>query len=156
MYTANTMASAIEALGMTLPFNSSNPALSEAKQDESVRAGETIRILLEKNIRPSDIVTKKSLENAVRLVTVLGGSTNAVLHFLAIASTAGVKFTLDDFQRISETTPLLADLKPNKYLIRLQVPVEFRCYEIPFRKRHVTWRMYNCNRKNISRKFIKS
>jgi len=118
MYTANTMASAIEALGMALPFNSSNPALSEAKKQESVRAGEAVRLLLEKDIKPSDIVTKKSLENAVRLVTVLGGSTNAVLHFLAIASAAGVDFTLDDFQRISDTTPFLADLKPSgKYLM---------------------------------------
>lgn len=118
MYTANTMASAIEALGMALPFNSSNPALSDAKQQESVRAGESLRLLLERDIKPSDIVTKKSLENAIRLVTVLGGSTNAVLHFLAIASTAGVDFTLDDFQRISDTTPFLADLKPSgKYLM---------------------------------------
>lgn len=118
MYTANTMASAIEALGMALPFNSSNPALSEAKKQESVRAGEAIRLLLENDIKPSDIVTKKSLENAVRLVTVLGGSTNAVLHFLAIASTAHIDFTLDDFQRISDTTPFLADLKPSgKYLM---------------------------------------
>ncbi|MCW5518811.1 dihydroxy-acid dehydratase [Aureitalea sp. L0-47] len=118
MYTANTMASAIEALGMSLPFNSSNPALSDAKIKESVRAGEALRLLLEKDIKPLDIVTRKSLENAIRLVTVLGGSTNAVLHFLAIASTAGVEFTLDDFQHISDTTPFLADLKPSgKYLM---------------------------------------
>lgn len=118
MYTANTMAAAIEALGMSLPFNSSNPALSDAKQNESVRAGEAMRLLLERDIKPSDIVTKKSIENAVRLVTVLGGSTNAVLHFLAIASTAEIEFTLDDFQRISDTTPFLADLKPSgKYLM---------------------------------------
>ena len=118
MYTANTMASAIEALGMSLPFNSSNPALSDEKKNESVRAGEAMRLLLERDIKPRDIVTKKSLENAIRLVTVLGGSTNAVLHFLAIASTAEVEFTLDDFQRISDTTPFLADLKPSgKYLM---------------------------------------
>ncbi len=118
MYTANTMASAIEALGMALPFNSSNPALSDEKKNESVRAGEAMRLLLERDIKPRDIVTKKSLENAIRLVTVLGGSTNAVLHFLAIASTAEVEFTLDDFQRISDTTPFLADLKPSgKYLM---------------------------------------
>ena len=118
MYTANTMASAIEALGMSLPFNSSNPALSDAKIEESVRAGEALRKLLEEDIKPSDIVTKKSLENAIRLVTVLGGSTNAVLHFLAIASTAVIDFTIDDFQRISNTTPFLADLKPSgKYLM---------------------------------------
>lgn len=118
MYTANTMASAIEALGMSLPYNSSNPAISEDKKSESVRAGEALRILLEKDIKPSDIVTKKSLENAVRLVTVMGGSTNAVLHFLAIAKAANVKFTLEDFQRISDTTPFLADLKPSgKFLM---------------------------------------
>lgn len=115
MYTANTMASAIEALGMSLPFNSSNPAVSDGnlKGQESVRAGEAMRLLLEKDIKPSDIVTKESLENAFRLVTVLGGSTNAVLHFLAIAKAAKIDFTLEDFKRISDNTPLLADLKPS-------------------------------------------
>jgi len=113
MYTANTMASAIEALGMSLPYNSSNPALSAEKKMESVKAGEAMRLLLEKDIKPSDIVTRKSLENAIRLVTVLGGSTNAVLHFLAIAKAADIEFELDDFQRISNTTPFLADLKPS-------------------------------------------
>ncbi|MFY0631690.1 MAG: dihydroxy-acid dehydratase [Flavobacteriaceae bacterium] len=118
MYTANTMASAIEALGMTLPFNSSNPALSDAKKEESVAAGEAIRLLLERDIKPLDIVTKKSLENAIRLITILGGSTNAVLHFLAIARAAQIEFTLEDFQRISDNTPFLADLKPSgKYLM---------------------------------------
>ncbi|WP_299009764.1 dihydroxy-acid dehydratase [uncultured Tenacibaculum sp.] len=118
MYTANTMASAIEALGMSLPYNSSNPAISNDKEQECVKAGETLRVLLEKDIKPSDIVTKKSLENAVRLVTVMGGSTNAVLHFLAIAKAADVQFTLEDFQRISDETPFLADLKPSgKYLM---------------------------------------
>src|SRR6056297_1164526 len=118
MYTANTMASAIEALGMALPFNSSNPALSDAKKDESIRAGEALRVLLEKDIKPSDIITRKSLENAVRLVTILGGSTNAVLHFLAIARAAQIDFTLKDFQDISDNTPFLADLKPSgKYLM---------------------------------------
>jgi len=118
MYTANTMASAIEALGMTLPYNSSNPALSENKKQESVKAGETMRLLLEKDIKPLDIITKKSLENAIRLVTVLGGSTNAVLHFLAIARAAQIDFTLEDFQRISDNTPFLADLKPSgQYLM---------------------------------------
>lgn len=118
MYTANTMASAIEALGMSLPFNSSNPALSEDKKQESIRAGEAVRLLLEKDIKPLDIVTRKSIENAIRLVTVLGGSTNAVLHFLAIAKAAEVEFTLDDFQKISDSTPFLADLKPSgKYLM---------------------------------------
>ncbi len=118
MYTANTMASAIEALGMTLPFNSSNPALSDAKKQESINAGKALRNLLEKDIKPSDIITRKSLENAVRLVTILGGSTNAVLHFLAIARAAQIDFTLKDFQQISDTTPFLADLKPSgKYLM---------------------------------------
>lgn len=118
MYTANTMASAIEALGMALPFNSSNPALSQDKKDECFTAGKALKVLLEKDIKPSDIVTKKSLENAIRLVTVLGGSTNAVLHFLAIAKAADVAFTLKDFQRISDETPFLADLKPSgKYLM---------------------------------------
>ncbi|HKK38987.1 MAG TPA: dihydroxy-acid dehydratase [Cryomorphaceae bacterium] len=118
MYTANTMASAIEALGMALPYNSSNPALSDAKQKESVKAGEAMRLLLERDIKPSDIITRKSLENAIRLVTILGGSTNAVLHFLAIARSAQIEFTLKDFQKVSDNTPFLADLKPSgKYLM---------------------------------------
>ncbi|MBT6439011.1 MAG: dihydroxy-acid dehydratase, partial [Flavobacteriales bacterium] len=118
MYTANTMASAIEALGMALPFNSSNPAMSKDKKDESVAAGTQVIELLQLDLKPSDIVTKKSLENAITLVAVLGGSTNAVLHFLAIADTAKVDFTLEDFQRISDQTPFLADLKPSgKYLM---------------------------------------
>ena len=118
MYTANTMASAIEALGMSLPYNSSNPAISQEKEQESINAGKAMRLLLEKDIKPKDIVTKKSLENAIRLVTILGGSTNAVLHFLAIARAADVDFTLSDFQRISDETPFLADLKPSgKYLM---------------------------------------
>ena len=118
MYTANTMASAIEVLGLSLPYNSSNPAESPEKIDECVAAGKAMRLLIEKDIKPKDIVTKKSLENAIRLVTVLGGSTNAVLHFLAIARAAEVDFTLADFQRISDTTPFLADLKPSgKFLM---------------------------------------
>ena len=118
MYTANTMASAIEALGMALPYNSSNPALGVDKNNESVAAGKQVVELLKLDLKPSDIVTKKSLENAITLVTVLGGSTNAVLHFLAIADTAQVDFTLEDFQRISDQTPFLADLKPSgKYLM---------------------------------------
>ncbi len=118
MYTANTMASAIEALGMALPYNSSNPATGKEKKEEAIKAGEAIRLLLEKDIKPSDIITKKSLENAIRLITVLGGSTNAVLHFLAIARAANIKFTLQDFQRISDETPFLADLKPSgKFLM---------------------------------------
>jgi dihydroxy-acid dehydratase len=118
MYTANTMASAIEALGMSLPYNASNPAKSEAKLNESKAAGKALEYLIDHDIKPSDIVTLKSLENAIRLVTVLGGSTNAVLHFLAIARAANIEFTLEDFQRISDTTPFLADLKPSgKYLM---------------------------------------
>lgn len=118
MYTANTMASAIEALGMTLPFNSSNPALSKEKKQESIKAGEALRLLIEKDIKPSDIITRKSLENAIRLITILGGSTNAVLHFIAIARAAQIDFTLQDFQKISDNTPFLADLKPSgKYLM---------------------------------------
>ncbi|WP_010521685.1 dihydroxy-acid dehydratase [Aquimarina agarivorans] len=113
MYTANTMASAIEILGMSMPYNSSNPAISDAKQAECFTAGEQMRYLLENDIKPSDIVTRKSLENAVRLITILGGSTNAVLHFLAIARAADIDFTLDDFQKISDTTPFIADLKPS-------------------------------------------
>jgi len=118
MYTANTMASAIEALGMTLPFNSSNPANSDLKKQESLKAGESLRNLIEKDLKPSDIITKKSIENAIRLITILGGSTNAVLHFLAIARAANIDFSLKDFQDISDTTPFLADLKPSgQYLM---------------------------------------
>ncbi|MEZ4874133.1 MAG: dihydroxy-acid dehydratase [Flavobacteriaceae bacterium] len=113
MYTANTMASAIEALGMTLPYNSSNPATGKEKREEAVAAGKAMRLLLEKDIKPSDIITRKSLENAIRLVIILGGSTNAVLHFLAIARAANIDFSLNDFQKISDTTPFLADLKPS-------------------------------------------
>jgi len=118
MYTANTMASAIEALGMSLPYNSSNPAISDAKKAECIAAGKQMRYLIENDIKPLDIVTRKSLENAIRLVTITGGSTNAVLHFLAIARAADIEFTLQDFQRISDTTPFIADLKPSgKYLM---------------------------------------
>jgi dihydroxy-acid dehydratase len=118
MYTANTMASAIEALGMAIPYNSSNPATGTEKKEDCIASGKALRLLLEKDIKPSDIISRKSLENAVRLITVLGGSTNAVLHFLAIAKAAEIEFTLDDFQRISDTTPFLADLKPSgKFLM---------------------------------------
>ena len=118
MYTANTMASAIEALGMSLPYSSSNPAVGDKKTGDAVAAGKALKHLLENDIKPSDIITKKSLENAVRLIVVLGGSTNAVLHFLAIAKAADIDFGLDDFQRISDETPFLADLKPSgKFLM---------------------------------------
>ncbi len=118
MYTANTMASAIEALGMSLPFSSSNPALSEEKRKECEVAGKTIRLLLEKNITPSDIMTRAAFENAITVVMVLGGSTNAVLHLIAMAKSVGVELTQDDFQWISDKVPVLADFKPSgKYLM---------------------------------------
>lgn len=118
MYTANTMASAIEALGMSLPYSSSNPALSEDKQKECASVGAAIKLLLEKDIKPRDIMTLEAFENAITLVMVLGGSTNAVMHLIAIARTIGVKLGLDDFQRISDKTPLLADFKPSgKYMM---------------------------------------
>ncbi|MFT5860532.1 MAG: dihydroxy-acid dehydratase [Flavobacteriaceae bacterium] len=118
MYTANTMASAIEALGMSLPYSSSNPALSDDKKLECVNAGAAIKTLLEKDIKPRDIMTRKAFENAVVVTTVLGGSTNAVLHLLAMANTVDVKLTLSDFQALGDKTPVLADLKPSgKYLM---------------------------------------
>ena len=118
MYTANTMSSAIEAMGMSLPYNSSNPATSQNKLDEKNVIATSIVNLIKKDIKPSDIITKKSIENAVRLITVLGGSTNAVLHMLAICKTANIDFNIDDFQRISDETPFLANLKPSgKYLM---------------------------------------
>ncbi|PSR54878.1 dihydroxy-acid dehydratase [Adhaeribacter arboris] len=113
MYTANTMSSAIEAMGMSLPYSSSNPAVSPEKSEECIQAGIAIRQLLEKDIKPKDILTKKAFENAMVVITVLGGSTNAVLHLLAIANTLGVDITIDDFQRISNKTPLLGDMKPS-------------------------------------------
>jgi dihydroxy-acid dehydratase len=113
MYTANTMASAIEALGMSLPYSSSNPALSEDKKKECEAAGKAIRLLLEKNIRPSDIMTRKAFENAITVVMVLGGSTNAVLHLIAMAKAIDVEITQDDFQHISNKVPVLADFKPS-------------------------------------------
>jgi dihydroxy-acid dehydratase len=119
MYTANTMASAIEALGMSLPYSSSNPAISEEKKNECLEAGKHIRTLLEKDIKPSDIMTRKAIENALRTIVILGGSTNAVLHFIAIGKAVGVDITQDDFQRMSDETPVLADFKPSgKYLMQ--------------------------------------
>lgn len=118
MYTANTMASAIEALGMSLPFSSSNPALSQEKNQECLEAGKAIRILLEKDIKPKDIMTKEAFENAMTMVIVLGGSTNAVMHLIAMAHSVDIELTLVDFQRISDKVPVLADLKPSgKYLM---------------------------------------
>ncbi|MCB0705768.1 MAG: dihydroxy-acid dehydratase [Saprospiraceae bacterium] len=113
MYTANTMASALEAMGMSLPFNASNPAVSSAKQAECSRIGQAIKILLEQDIKPRDIMTRAAFENAIRLIMVLGGSTNAVLHLLAIARSVDVPLSLADFQQISDQTPYLADLKPS-------------------------------------------
>ncbi len=119
MYTANTMASAIEALGMSLPYSSSNPAVSKEKIEDCKAVGVAMKHLIENDLKPLNIVTKKSLENALRLIAVLGGSTNAVLHFLAIAHAANIDLTIDDFQKISDTTPFLADLKPSgKYLMK--------------------------------------
>ncbi|MFV5699027.1 dihydroxy-acid dehydratase [Flavobacterium sp. ZT3R17] len=118
MYTANTMSSAIEALGMSLPYSSSNPALSPEKKQECADAGKAIKILLEKDIKPRDIMTRKAFENAITMVAVLGGSTNAVMHLIAMAHAVGIELTLKDFQDISDKTPLLADLKPSgKYLM---------------------------------------
>ena len=119
MYTANTMASAIEALGMSLPYNSSNPAISKNKISECKQVGSSLYNLMQKDIKPLDIITKKSITNALRLISVLGGSTNSVLHFLAIAKAANLDLTIDDFQRVSDETPFLADLKPSgKYLMK--------------------------------------
>jgi dihydroxy-acid dehydratase len=118
MYTANTMASAIEALGMALPYSSSNPALSKEKSEECRQAGKAIYHLLKHDIKPKDIMTAKAFENAITMVIALGGSTNAVLHLIAMAKSVGVNLTQDDFQRISDKTPLIADLKPSgKYLM---------------------------------------
>ena len=113
MYTANTMSAAIEALGMSLPYSSSNPALSQEKKDECLAAGQFIRILLEKDIKPKDIMTPKAFHNAMIIIMVLGGSTNAVLHMIAMAKSVGVDLTIDDFQKISDKTPVIADLKPS-------------------------------------------
>lgn len=118
MYTANTMASAIECMGFALPYNSSIPAENPNKLSESERTAIAIKNLLELDLKPLDIISKKSIENAIALVNALGGSTNAVLHFLAIAHAADIDFTLADFQRVSDRTPLIADLKPSgKYLM---------------------------------------
>jgi len=118
MYTANTMASAIEALGMSLPNSSAQDAISEDKNSDSRRAGEAVFNLLEKDIKPSDIMTKKAFENAITVIITLGGSTNAVLHLIAMASAINVDLTIDDFTRIGTKVPVLADLKPSgKYMM---------------------------------------
>jgi dihydroxy-acid dehydratase len=113
MYTANTMASAIEALGMSLPNSSAQAAVSQEKKDDCLNAGAAVLNMIKKNIRPSDIMTRKAFENAITVVITLGGSTNAVLHLLAMANTSGVKLSLDDFTRVGKRVPVLADLKPS-------------------------------------------
>ena len=119
MYTANTMASAAEALGMTLPGSSSFPAESPEKTQECDGIGAAMQILLEKDIKPRDIMTRVAFENAMVLIMILGGSTNAVLHLIAIAHSVGIKLTIDDFQSVSDRIPLLADLKPSgKYVFK--------------------------------------
>jgi dihydroxy-acid dehydratase len=118
MYTANTMASAIEALGLSLPNSSAQAAISDDKKDDCVKAGAAVANLIEKNIRPRDILTKKAFENAIVTISALGGSTNAVLHLLAIAHAAGVKLAIEDFTRIGKRAPVIADLKPSgKYVM---------------------------------------
>tara|TARA_B100000508_G_scaffold11104_1_gene7853 strand:+ start:28056 stop:29732 length:1677 start_codon:yes stop_codon:yes gene_type:complete len=118
MYTANTMAAAVEAMGMSLPGSSSNPATSKMKELESRQAGEAIKTLLQKDIKPSDIMTREAFENAMVVITVLGGSTNAVLHLIAMAKSVEVEITLEDFQKVSDRTPVLANMKPSgKYLM---------------------------------------
>src|SRR5471030_1930432 len=118
IYTANTMAAAIEALGMSLPYSSSNPALSDEKKAECLAAGKAIKILLERDIKPSDIMTREAFENAIVVIMVLGGSTNAVLHLIAMAKSIGVKLNQDDFQSVSNRIPVLADMKPSgKYMM---------------------------------------
>jgi len=117
MYTANTLASVIEVMGMTLPGSSSNPAMSKAKQLECQAVGPAIRNMLKEDIKPSDILTRQAFENAMILVNITGGSTNAVLHLIAIAHSVGIELTLDDFQKVTDRTPFLADLKPSgKYV----------------------------------------
>ena len=118
MYTANTMSSAIEAMGMSLPSSASNPAESEDKKTETYKVGLAIKHLLKEDLKPREIMTKEAFENAIRIIMILGGSTNAVLHLIAMAHSVNVPIGLDDFQRISDSTPFIADLKPSgKYLM---------------------------------------
>jgi dihydroxy-acid dehydratase len=121
MYTANTMASAIEAMGMSLPNSSAQAAVSKAKQEDSRRAGAAVLEMLKRGIRPSDILTKEALENAITVTIALGGSTNAVLHLIAIASAAGIRLTIDDFTRIGKHVPVLGDLKPSGRFLMSQL-----------------------------------
>lgn len=118
MYTANTMASAAEAMGMTLPYSSCTPAAYEDKLKECDRVGEAMLELLRQDLKPRDIMTRSAIENAIVLTMILGGSTNAVLHLIAIAHSVGIKLTVDDFQTVSDRVPFLADLKPSgKYVM---------------------------------------
>ncbi len=118
MYTANTMASALEAMGLSLPYSSSNPANSKEKKAEMAQAAAAIKVLLEKDIKPKDIMTKKAFENAIRLIIILGGSTNAVMHLIAMAKAVDIEITLNDFIRLGEITPMLADFRPSgKYVM---------------------------------------
>ena len=118
MYTANTMASAIEALGLSLPNSSAQEAVFSDKKEDCERAGAAVMRMIEADLKPSDIVSKKSFENAITVVIALGGSTNAVLHLLAMAQCAGINITLDDFTTIGQRVPVLADVKPSgKYLM---------------------------------------
>ncbi len=118
MYTANTMSTAIEAMGMSLPHSADIPADDNAKHDECVRAGKAITLLMERDLKPRDILTRQAFQNAMVTITVLGGSTNAVMHLIAMARAAGVELTIDDFQKVSDTVPFLADLKPSgKYVM---------------------------------------
>jgi dihydroxy-acid dehydratase len=118
MYTANTMASFIECLGLSLPYSSCTPAEDPEKVDECRRAGAHLRTMLEQDLKPSDIVTRESFLNAMKLTVVLGGSTNAVLHSIAMARAFGLDITIDDWRRVSETTPMLADFRPSgKYVM---------------------------------------
>ncbi|MBS1557163.1 MAG: dihydroxy-acid dehydratase [Bacteroidetes bacterium] len=118
MYTANTMASAIEALGMALPGSSSNPALTKEKSQECIDAARAMRVILEKDIKPKDVITVQAFENALTVVMALGGSTNAVIHLIAMAKAVGLRLTQEDFQRVSDKTPLIADFKPSgKYMM---------------------------------------
>ena len=145
MYTANTMSSSIEALGMCLPYSSSNPAVSDDKKIEVIKIGDAIKNLMEKDIKPKDIMTRKAFENALRLIMILGGSTNATMHIIAMARAAGVSLTLDDFQKFADSTPFIADLKPSgKWLMQdLHDMAEFSCYEVFIKERSSSWRLYD-------------